>query len=106
VTDRIIVLRTEDPLSFVADASAALAAAVNEPHAWSAAHDELVGTYAGMVRTYANLLRPMIAGEVQLRVIDHLLDRLAQAERGEILVAVTEIADRLHGELAGVLTPS
>ena len=99
MTDRIVVLRSHDPLSFVADACAALAGAVNEPHAWTVAHDELVATYAAMVRTFAGLLRPTVDGEVRLRIIDHLLERLGQAERGEIVTPVVEVADRLHGEL-------
>ena len=103
MTDRIVVLRSDDPFSFVADACVSLAAAVNEPHAWTAGHAKLVATYAGVVRAYAALLRPAMAcephGEVRLRIVDHLLERLGQAERGERLVSVADVADRLHGEL-------
>jgi hypothetical protein len=79
--ERIVVLRNHDPWSFVADACSALADAVNEPHAWSIVHDELVAAYAAMVRAYAGLVRPTLQDEVTLRIFDHVLDRLGQAER-------------------------
>ena len=59
----------------------------------------LVAAYAAMVRTYAILVRPSVQHEVQGRIIDHLLERLGQAERGEILTPVVDVVDRLHGEL-------
>jgi hypothetical protein len=99
VTDRIVVLRRADPFSFIADGCAALAQAVNEPHAWSTTDDDLVGAYAAMVRAYAALLRPAIGNEVQLRIVDHLLDRLGEAERGDFPVPIVDIVDRLHAEL-------
>ena len=98
--DRVVVLRSHDPLSFVADTCAALADAVNEPHVWSPSHGELVAAYAGLVRAYARLVRPSVQDEVRGRIIDHVLERLAQAERGEILTPVADIVDRLHGLLA------
>jgi len=105
MTDRILVLRKGDPLSLVADACAALADAVNEPHSWSSAHDDLVAAYAAMVRAYAGLVRPTITEEVRRRVIDHVLDRLGQAERGEIVTSVVDIVNRLHGELVSQPVP-
>jgi hypothetical protein len=56
-----------------------------------------------MVRAYAVLIRPRIESEARLRIIDHLLDRLGQSERGEIMISVGEIVDRLHGELVSQL---
>jgi hypothetical protein len=100
MAERVVVLRTHDPVSFIADASAALANAVNEPHAWSTAHEELVAAYAALVRAYAGLVLSSVRDEVQVRIIDHVLMRLGQSERGEILTPVAEIVDRLHGLLA------
>jgi hypothetical protein len=100
MADRVVVLRRHDPLSFVADSCAALADAVNEPHAWSPSHVELVAAYAAVVRAYASLLRPSVQDEVRGRILDHVLQRLGQAERGEILTPVADIVDRLHGLLA------
>ena len=98
--DRVVVLRNHDPVSFVADACAALADAVNEPHAWSSADDDVVAAYAAMVRAYAGLVRPSFRDDVQRRVVDHVLERLTQAARDEILTPTADIADRLHGVLA------
>jgi hypothetical protein len=97
--DRIVVLRDRDPFAFFADACAALAGAVNELHAWSVAHDELVAAYAAMLRAYAGVVRPTLQDVVSGRIIDHVLERLEQAERGEISIPVTDILDRLHGVL-------
>ena len=100
MTDRIVVLKGSDPLSFLADACAALAASVNEPHAWSVTDEDTVRTYACLVRAYADALRPMFDGnDVQVRIVDHLLWRLGQAEQGEIVTSVLDIVDRLHAEL-------
>jgi hypothetical protein len=99
MTDRIVVLRNHDPLSFVANACSVLAEAVNEPRAWSPAHDELVAAYAAMVRAYASLVRPSVQNVVQGRIIDHVLERLGQAERGEIVTPVADIVARPHGVL-------
>jgi hypothetical protein len=70
-------------------------------------HDALVGVYAEMVRAYVMLRRPLTAtephGEVQLRIIDHLLDRLGQARAGGIATPITDIVDRLHAEVTSGL---
>jgi hypothetical protein len=97
--DRIVVFRDHDPLSFVADACAALADAVNEPHVWTARDVELVASYAALVRAYASLVRPAVQEEIRGRIIDHVLERLGEAERGEIVTPAVDIVDRLHGEL-------
>ncbi len=99
MTERIVVLRNHDPLSFVADACSALAEAVNEPHVWRLVDAELIATYAGMVRAYAGLVRPKVQSEVTGRIIDHVIERLGEAERGEIVTPVIDIVDRLHGLL-------
>jgi hypothetical protein len=99
MAERIVVFHNHDPLSFVADGCAALAEAVNEPHVWSVADEELIAAYAAMVRVYAGLVRPTVQGEVTGRIIDHVLERLGQAERGQIATPVLDIVDRLHGLL-------
>jgi hypothetical protein len=99
MTDRIVVLQNDDPLSFVADACAALGDAVNAPHTWRSNDPELVAVYAAMVRAYACLVRPPDEDDVRRRIIDHVIERLNQAERGDIVTPVSDIADRLHGLL-------
>src|SRR5205823_5222204 len=97
-SERIVVLRPSDALSFIADACAAVADAINEPHAWTESDPELVEVYAELVVAYARLVRPRMEG-VRAAVIDHLIDRAGQARRGEIVTPLVDIADRLHGEL-------
>jgi hypothetical protein len=106
MSDRLVVLRTQDPVSFVADACGALAEVVNEIQAWGPRHDELVRVYAELVRALANLERPILAraeSEVRLFVVDHLIERLDQAQSGQINMSVADIADRLHGEITGAV---
>jgi hypothetical protein len=107
MSDRVVVLRTQDPVSFVADACGALAEVVNKIQAWGPSHDELVRVYAELVRALANLERPILAraesGEVRLNIVDHLIERLDQAQSGQINMAVADIADRLHGEITGAV---
>ena len=83
VADRVVVLRTRDPLGFVADVCAALADAVNEIRVSSVGERELEATYAEMVVAYSRLLRPAAAeagsGVARAAVIDHLVERLRQA---------------------------
>jgi len=43
--DRFVVLRSEEPRRFLAEVCAALAAEVNESHAWSVADDQLMAVY-------------------------------------------------------------
>jgi hypothetical protein len=103
VTDRLLILRSEAPSAFVADACAALADIVNEPHLLSSdAHEERVAVYAALVRAYAGLLRLGTTDEAQRHIVDHLLGRITQAELGEIVTPVADIVDRLHGELENV----
>ena len=63
----------------------------------------LIATYAEMLRAYSNLLRPAFAGDpecaTQVKVIDHLVERLDQARAGEISIPLLDIADRRHAEL-------
>jgi hypothetical protein len=103
MTDRVIVLHPNEALSFVADACAALADIVNEIHVSRPGDTELTNVYTEMVRAYAHLLRPALADQpdmkTRLAVIDHLLDRLHQAQQGEILTPVLDVTDRLHAEL-------
>jgi CRP-like cAMP-binding protein len=102
VGDRIVVLRDRDPRSFLADGCAALADAANQIRLARASEAEVVTVYAEMVVAYSRVLRDDLAerGEtVRLAVIDHLVERLRQAQRGEIRVSALDVVDRLHGEL-------
>jgi hypothetical protein len=102
MTDRVVVLRDDDGLSFVADACATLADSVNGIRAARRSDEDLVGVYAEMVRAYARLIRPRLIAKgetVRLAILDHLLERLDQAQTGARAVPVVDIVDRLHGEL-------
>ena len=109
-SDRVVVLRPDDPASFLADACAAAAEAVNEVRVWQQGDANLVELYGELVFAYARLRRADIArsdhATVRLAVIDHLVERLAQARNGEITTRALEIADRLHGELTAEPAPA
>jgi hypothetical protein len=99
MSDRLVVLHSDDPIAFVADACAAVAGAVNEPHAWQANDSTMAATYAALLRAYVSLSVEAGQEDVQCRIVTHLLNRLDQAERGEIVTPLLEVADRLHAEL-------
>lgn len=102
MVDRVVVLHADHGLSFIADACAAMADAVNETRLVTAGHSELVEAYAEMVVAFARLVRPRLLDDgetVRVAVMDHLLDRLTQARAGLIGLSVLDIVDRLHGEL-------
>lgn len=102
MVDRVVVLHADDGLSFVADACAAMADAVNETRLVTAGHADLVEAYAEIVVAFARLVRPRLLDDgetVRVAVMDHLLDRLTQARTGLITLPALDIVDRLHGEL-------
>jgi len=97
-----VVLHADHGLSFIADACAVMADAVNETRLITAGHGDLVEAFAEMVVAFARLVRPRLLDDgetVQVAVMDHLLDRLTQARAGLIALPVHDIVDRLHGEL-------
>jgi hypothetical protein len=96
--DRVVVLRPDDPVAFLAEECAAAADAVNELRVASAADAALVDVYAELVVAYARVERNSYSG-ARLAVIDHLIERIAQARGGEIVTPLVDIVDRLHGEL-------
>ncbi|MGD0391415.1 MAG: hypothetical protein ABSC41_02105 [Acidimicrobiales bacterium] len=102
MSERIIVLRTEQPQRVLVDVCSALADAINEPHAWRTADTELLTVYAEAVSSLARLRRAQLAGrpgtEVPVAIIDHLLDRLRQTQAGEIEMPLADVVDRLHAE--------
>jgi len=102
MVDRVVVLHADDGLSFIADACAAMADAVNETRLVTAGHADVVEAYVEMVVAFARLVRPRLLDDgetVRVAVMDHLLDRLMQARTGLIALPVLDIVDRLHGEL-------
>jgi hypothetical protein len=103
MTDRSVVLRKDDALVFVADACAALADAINEIRASRTGDTNLTAAYAEMVVAYSRLLRDQLSdarhGPANLAIVDHLAERLRQAQNNEITTPVLDIVDRLHGEL-------
>jgi hypothetical protein len=99
--DRVVVLRPDDPVAFLADACAAAAGAVNELRVARSADGALVDVYAELVVAYARVERISFTG-TRLAVIDHLVERIAQGRRGEIVTPRVDIIDRLHGELTSV----
>ena len=108
VADRVVVLRDRDGLSFVADGCAALADAANEIRLARAGDADLVRAYAELVVAYSRLMRDGLAerGEtVRLAIIDHLVERLRQAQAGEVAMSVLDLVDRLHGELSSERVP-
>jgi hypothetical protein len=104
VGDRVVVLRSDDPLAFLADACAAAAAAVSEPRSWRPSDMAMIDLYAELVVAYARLARPHFRG-TRLAIVDHLVGRVAQAQSGEITTSLVDIVDRLHGELATERAP-
>jgi hypothetical protein len=109
MSDQVLILRRDNPLDFVANACAALADSANELRMSRVGDDLLIETYAEMLRAYSNLLRPTLVGDpscaTQVKVIDHLVERLRQARAGEISIPVLDIADRLHAELVRQALP-
>jgi len=102
----IVILRPEDPLAFVADACAALAEENNRIRA--VGHDDtrqLVQAYAELVISYALLVCPTLDIPARVDIIDHLIDRVRQAQTGDIGIPLLDIVDRLHGELTHQPTP-
>lgn len=102
MSERIIVLRTEQPRHVLVDVCSALADAINEPHAWRTTDTELLSVYAEAVSSLARFQRAELAGrpgtEVPVAIIDHLFDRLRQARAGEIEMPLADVVDRLHAE--------
>ncbi|MGH9031626.1 MAG: hypothetical protein ACRDZV_05805 [Acidimicrobiia bacterium] len=102
--DRVVLLRSDDPLAFLADACSAAADAVSEPRPWRPSDLAMVELYAELVVAYARLVRPHVRG-TRLAIVDHLVGRVAQARSGEITTSLVDIVDRLHGELASERAP-
>ncbi|HZD65844.1 MAG TPA: hypothetical protein VE152_07090 [Acidimicrobiales bacterium] len=102
MTDRVVVLRPEQPRRFLEDVCGALAGAVNEPHAWRASDPELVDVYTEAVLALARMRREDVAAlsgrRVQVAVIDHLIERVRQTRAGEFGVRLADVVDRLHAE--------
>jgi hypothetical protein len=96
--DRVVVLRADDPVAFLADACAAAANAANELRVARSTEATLLDVYTELVIAYARVERNSYAG-ARLAIIDHLLERVAQARGGEIVTPVIDIVDRLHAEL-------
>jgi hypothetical protein len=107
MSDRIVVLRSNDPLAFVADACAAVADLVNEAHVWRTSDPITLDTYSELLIALASLVRPTLdpdgPAKTHLAIIDHLVERLHQARAGDIAMPVVDIADRLHAELVSDL---
>src|SRR3989442_14998006 len=103
MSERIVVLRDDDPLPFVEDACAAAADAVNEIRLAGPAKTDLDEVYAELVGALARLRRSVIAagpsGQIRVKIVDHLLMRLHEASEGQVAIRIVDIADRLHGEL-------
>ena len=100
--DKVVVLRAQDGLSFVADACSALAEAVSEIRVAKRSEPDLLDVYTELVVAYVRLSRPRLLAQqeaVRVAILDHLMERLAQAQDGAIRLPVIDIVDRLHGEL-------
>ncbi|MFI9507198.1 hypothetical protein [Nocardia sp. NPDC052566] len=96
-----VILHPHDPVGFVADACAALAAQVNRIHAIPSrpGPDPLAHTYAELVIAYSHLTLPTISSTARTRIIAHLIDRIRESQAGDITVPLVDITDRLHAEI-------
>lgn len=102
--ERVVVLRSDDGLGFLADACAALAEAVNQVRVARAGDGDLVEVYAEVVVAYSRLVRRRLGegdrtATAQLNILHHLEERIRQASAGEITLPLLDVVDRLHGEL-------
>lgn len=101
--DRVVVLRADDGIGFVADACAALADAVNQIRVTRSTDGDLVDAYAEMVVAYSRLVSARLDGDphatARRNIIDHLVERLRQARAGENSLRVLDVVDRLHAEI-------
>ncbi|MGO8870109.1 MAG: hypothetical protein ACLQPH_01680 [Acidimicrobiales bacterium] len=100
MSERIIMLRSNQPMRFLVDACAALADEVNGPHAWTASDEELLAVYAETASALARLRRAQLDRRprcgVQIAVLDHLMVRVRQTRAGEIEFRLADVVDRLH----------
>ena len=101
---RVVVLRADDGIGFVADACAALAEAVNQVRVVRSTDSTLVEAYTETVVAYSELVRRQLSAQdpaetVRVTIIDHLIGRVRQAQAGEITIPVLDVVDRLHGEI-------
>jgi hypothetical protein len=96
--DRVAVLRPDDPVAFLAEACAAAAGAVTELRAARPTDAALLDVYTELVVAYARVERNNYTS-TRLAIIDHLIERITQARRGETATPLVDIVDRLHGEL-------
>ena len=103
MVDRVVVLRAGDPVAFLAESCGAATDAVNEVRVATPADAALVEVYAELVVAYARVERNSYSG-ARLAVVDHLIERIAQARAGEIVTPLVDIVDRLHGELSSTAT--
>jgi hypothetical protein len=96
--DRVVVFRADDPVAFLADACAAAANAANELRVARSTDATLLEVYAELVVAYARVEGNSYTG-ARRAIIDHLVERVAQALGGEIVTPVVDVVDRLHAEL-------
>ncbi|WP_063043738.1 hypothetical protein [Nocardia pseudovaccinii] len=96
-----ILLQPQDPVGFVADACAALADQVNRIRALPPQDsiDQLAQTYAELVIAYSHLIAPTITNRARTNIISHLIDRIREAQTGDITTPLLDAVDRLHAEL-------
>jgi hypothetical protein len=83
MAEQIVVLRAEASLEFVASACALLAGQVNRLRVAGPGQDSLVEVYAEMVLAYARLRRRELDDPVRVQIIDHLTERVGQAQIGQ-----------------------
>lgn len=102
MADRVVVLRAGQPREFLEEACAALADEVNTMHEWTESDDETLSVYAVAVTALARLRLLELADEpgarAQVAIIEHLIERVRQAQAGEIQFRLADVVDRLHAE--------
>lgn len=109
MVDRIVVLKENDAFTFVADGCAALADAMNQLRVSREGDHELEAAYAEMVVAYSRLVLHALPADrsqsPRVQIIGHLVERLRQAQAGEVTLSVLDIVDRLHAELENERAP-
>ena len=97
--EAVVVLHSDQPLTFVADACRSLSVSLGPLAAVGPGRDEQVVVYAELVCAYARLLRARSGNATWVKIADHLLSRVEQARTGEITLDLVDIVDRLHGHV-------
>jgi hypothetical protein len=99
MAESIVILRTGDPVGFVAAACAAAAEQANRIRVAGPGHRDLARVYAELVVAYSHLVRRDLDDLVRSNIIEHLVGRVREAQNGDVAIPLLDVVDRLHAEL-------